>query len=143
MDEAAFLNVFQKFLILVLEMCAPVLITTIVVGLIISIIQSVTQIQEQTLTFVPKIFAGILIAALKSGTASVFSSVMFFLCQIISKISKNIVILREDIMTELANYTPTTQIQEIYATKAELNTLASQISSLNTLLENTLEGAES
>ena len=61
MDEAAFLNVFQKFLILVLEMCAPVLITTIVVGLIISIIQSVTQIQEQTLTFVPKIFAGILI----------------------------------------------------------------------------------
>ena len=55
MDEAAFLNVFQKFLILVLEMCAPVLITTI------SIIQSVTQIQEQTLTFVPKIFAGILI----------------------------------------------------------------------------------
>ena len=61
MDEAVFLNVFQKFLILVLEMCAPVLITTIVVGLIISIIQSVTQIQEQTLTFVPKIFASILI----------------------------------------------------------------------------------
>ena len=61
MDEAVFLNVFQKFLILVLEMCAPVLITTIVVGLIISIIQSVTQIQEQTLTFVPKIFAAILV----------------------------------------------------------------------------------
>lgn len=61
MDEAIFLSVFQKFLVLILQMCAPVLLVTIVVGLIISIIQSVTQIQEQTLTFVPKIFAGIVI----------------------------------------------------------------------------------
>ena len=61
MDEAVFLNIFQKFLVLILQMSAPVLIITIIVGLIISIIQSVTQIQEQTLTFVPKIFAGIII----------------------------------------------------------------------------------
>ncbi len=61
MDEAVFLNIFQKFLVLILQMSAPVLLVTIVVGLIISIIQSVTQIQEQTLTFVPKIFAGIII----------------------------------------------------------------------------------
>lgn len=61
MDEAVFLNIFQKFLVLILQMSAPVLLITIVVGLIISIIQSVTQIQEQTLTFVPKIFAGIII----------------------------------------------------------------------------------
>lgn len=61
MDEAVFLNVFQKFLVLVLQMAAPVLLVSITVGLIISIIQSVTQIQEQTLTFVPKIFAGIIV----------------------------------------------------------------------------------
>ncbi len=61
MDEAVFLNIFQKFLVLILQMSAPVLLITIIVGLIISIIQSVTQIQEQTLTFVPKIFAGIII----------------------------------------------------------------------------------
>ncbi len=61
MNEAVFLNIFQKFLVLILQMSAPVLLITIIVGLIISIIQSVTQIQEQTLTFVPKIFAGIII----------------------------------------------------------------------------------
>lgn len=60
MEEAVFLTIFQKVLILIMEMCAPVLITSIVVGLLISVIQSVTQIQESTLTFVPKIFACIL-----------------------------------------------------------------------------------
>ena len=61
MEEEVFLTIFQKVLVLILEMCAPVLITSIVVGLLISIIQSVTQIQESTLTFAPKIFACILV----------------------------------------------------------------------------------
>ena len=38
-----------------LLMSAPILIASIVVGLIISIFQATTQIQEQTLTFVPKL----------------------------------------------------------------------------------------
>lgn len=61
MEEEVFLTIFQKVLVLTMEMCAPVLITSIVVGLLISIVQSVTQIQESTLTFVPKIFACILV----------------------------------------------------------------------------------
>lgn len=36
---------------------APLLLTSLIVGLIISIFQTVTSIQEQTLTFVPKILA--------------------------------------------------------------------------------------
>lgn len=36
---------------------APVLLTAIVVGLVVSIMQAVTQIQDQTLSFVPKIIA--------------------------------------------------------------------------------------
>ncbi|ADK14103.1 MULTISPECIES: flagellar biosynthesis protein FliQ [Clostridium] len=36
---------------------APILIVSVVVGLIISIFQATTQIQEQTLTFVPKLIA--------------------------------------------------------------------------------------
>ena len=60
MEEEVFLTIFQKVLVLTMEMCAPVLITSIEVGLLISIVQSVTQIQESTLTFVPKIFACIL-----------------------------------------------------------------------------------
>ena len=57
MDEALFLTVFQKAIMLIMVIGAPILLSAIVVGLAISIIQSVTQIQEQTLTFVPKILA--------------------------------------------------------------------------------------
>jgi flagellar biosynthesis protein FliQ len=45
---------------LTLELAGPVLLVSMVVGLIISVFQSVTQIQEATLTFVPKILAGLL-----------------------------------------------------------------------------------
>lgn len=45
---------------------APVLIVSLVVGLIVSIFQTVTSIQEQTLTFVPKILA-IFVALLLLG----------------------------------------------------------------------------
>ena len=41
---------------LVIKCSAPMLITSLVIGLIISIFQTVTSIQEQTLTFVPKMF---------------------------------------------------------------------------------------
>ena len=61
MDEALFLTMFQKAIMLIMVIGAPILLSAIVVGLAISIIQSVTQIQEQTLTFVPKIFAALLV----------------------------------------------------------------------------------
>ncbi len=61
MDEALILTIFQKAILLTMLIAAPILLSAIVVGLAISIIQSVTQIQEQTLTFVPKIFAALLV----------------------------------------------------------------------------------
>ena len=61
MDEAIFLTIFQKAIFLAMVIGAPILLSAIIVGLAISIIQSVTQIQEQTLTFVPKIFAALLV----------------------------------------------------------------------------------
>ena len=61
MEEALFLTVLQKVILLTMYMAAPILLSAIAVGLTISIIQSVTQIQEQTLTFVPKIFAALLV----------------------------------------------------------------------------------
>ncbi|MDR2343975.1 MAG: flagellar biosynthesis protein FliQ [Spirochaetaceae bacterium] len=51
----------------VLILAAPLLITALVVGLVIAILQAATQIQEQTLTFVPKILAILLILALLGG----------------------------------------------------------------------------
>lgn len=44
-----------------LMVAAPILIVSMVVGLIISIFQAATQIQEQTLTFVPKVIAVIVV----------------------------------------------------------------------------------
>ncbi len=45
-----------------LKIAAPVLVAGIAIGLVVSIVQSVTQVQEQTLTLVPKIFAMTIVA---------------------------------------------------------------------------------
>ena len=45
MEEAIFLTIFQKAIMLIMILGAPILLSAIVVGLAISIIQSVTQIQ--------------------------------------------------------------------------------------------------
>lgn len=44
-------------LFLVIKVSAPILLVSLIVGLLISIFQTVTSIQEQTLTFIPKILA--------------------------------------------------------------------------------------
>ena len=51
----------------ILILSAPVLLVAMVVGLIVSILQATTSIQEQTLTFVPKIAAIMLVLALLGG----------------------------------------------------------------------------
>ena len=48
-------DMMQDGLIVILKTAAPPLIVSLVIGLVISIFQTVTSIQEQTLTFVPKI----------------------------------------------------------------------------------------
>ena len=60
MEDSVFLTLRQNVLILTLILSTPILVISMVVGLVISIFQAVTQIQESTLTFVPKIIAGIL-----------------------------------------------------------------------------------
>ncbi len=54
----------RTMLIVTLKISAPILLAGVVVGLVVSIFQSVTSIQEQTLTFVPKIFAMLLVTLL-------------------------------------------------------------------------------
>ncbi len=48
-------EIMRNGLFLVLKIAAPPLIVSLVIGLIVSIFQTVTSIQEQTLTFVPKV----------------------------------------------------------------------------------------
>lgn len=57
MDTNAVLDIGLDALILAAKLCAPVLVTALVVGLSISLLQSVTQVQEATLSFVPKAIA--------------------------------------------------------------------------------------
>lgn len=55
--------IVREMLVLVLMIAAPILAAGVVIGLVISLVQSVTSIQDQTLTFVPKIVGMVLIAA--------------------------------------------------------------------------------
>ena len=57
MTESIVLTVIKDAIQTAIMVSAPILITATVVGLIISIFQATTQIQEQTLTFVPKLLA--------------------------------------------------------------------------------------
>ncbi|MGN0017763.1 MAG: flagellar biosynthetic protein FliQ [Candidatus Gastranaerophilaceae bacterium] len=60
MNQEIVLTLLQKMFVLVLELATPVLAIGIVVGLAVSIFQAITQLQESTLTIVPKIIVGIL-----------------------------------------------------------------------------------
>lgn len=60
MEDTQFLTITQNVFIMILLLASPILIISMVVGLLISVFQAVTQIQEATLTFVPKIIIGIL-----------------------------------------------------------------------------------
>ena len=57
MDSNAVLDLSMQALIITGTLAAPVLITSLVVGFAISLLQSITQIQEVTLSFVPKAVA--------------------------------------------------------------------------------------
>ncbi|MFS0702176.1 flagellar biosynthesis protein FliQ [Cellulomonas sp. 179-A 4D5 NHS] len=57
MDTNAVLDIGLDALVLSAKLAAPVLVTALVVGFIVSLLQSITQIQEVTLSFVPKALA--------------------------------------------------------------------------------------
>jgi len=62
-DEAA-LGMIRDTLYVVLLIATPLLLVGMVLGLVISLIQSVTSIQDQTLTFVPKIISLLVVVLL-------------------------------------------------------------------------------
>lgn len=57
MTEQVIIDVFTQALVLIIKVSAPMLLVSLVVGLVISIFQTITSIQEQTLTFVPKLLS--------------------------------------------------------------------------------------
>jgi flagellar biosynthetic protein FliQ len=64
MNETVFIDLLQGAVWLILMLSAPLLAVNLLVGVAISIFQAVTQIQEATLTFVPKLLASFLVLVL-------------------------------------------------------------------------------
>lgn len=57
MTSGEVLEIGTRAIWVLLEVSLPIMLTALIVGLIISLFQALTQIQEQTLTFVPKIIS--------------------------------------------------------------------------------------
>ena len=67
MEQAEIITVMQDAVTTILTVAAPVMIVAMVVGAVISIFQATTQINEQTLAFVPKIVAILLVLLVFGG----------------------------------------------------------------------------
>jgi len=57
MDQNTLIDIGNQAMLLIVYMAAPLLLSALAVGLLISIFQAATQIQEQTLSFIPKLIA--------------------------------------------------------------------------------------
>ncbi len=67
MEQAEIITVVQDGVMTIITVAAPVMIVAMVVGAIVSIFQATTQINEQTLAFVPKIVAILLVLLIFGG----------------------------------------------------------------------------
>lgn len=85
MNENIIIDIARQALWLVVKVSAPMLIASLVVGLVVSILQTVTSIQEQTLTFVPKLIAVFFVLALCSSW--IFTELRDFTVELFSNFS--------------------------------------------------------
>jgi len=60
MTEDMVLQIGEDALLLIVSLAAPLLLSALFVGLLVGVLQAVTQIQEQTLSFIPKLMALVL-----------------------------------------------------------------------------------
>jgi len=88
MTYASALSLGREAIFIALVVCAPALLLGLVTGLIISVFQAVTQIQEPTLAFIPKIvvvalaillFGPFMLALLTDFTTRVFAGIPAFI----------------------------------------------------------------
>lgn len=84
MDQSIVIDIGRKALYIVLTVIAPVLGAGLITGLIVAILQATTQIQEQTLAFVPKIFA--VLAAIAVFGPWILSTVIDFVTELFQSI---------------------------------------------------------
>ena len=76
MTDTAIIEIALATMVVALKLSAPILVTSLVIGFTISLFQSLTQIQEVTLSFVPKLL-GVGIALLLCGNWMMHTLVTF------------------------------------------------------------------
>jgi flagellar biosynthetic protein FliQ len=88
MNDIIVIDIAKQAIYLTLKVAAPMLITSLVIGLIVSVLQTVTSIQEQTLTFVPKLiavfivlmlFGNWIITSLRDFTVELYSNFGYYI----------------------------------------------------------------
>lgn len=67
MSVSYVMDISREVIWTIVKVAAPLLIISLVIGLIVSVFQTITSIQEQTLTFVPKFLAIMLVLVLFGG----------------------------------------------------------------------------
>lgn len=86
MSETMLNGVVRDAIVTAIKVGAPILVVVLVLGLVISIIQATTQVQEQTLTFVPKLIATAAVGLILGSW--MLNTVMSFTMRIFDMISK-------------------------------------------------------
>lgn len=88
MNEIVVIDIARQAVYIVIKAAAPMLLTSLVIGLIVSILQTITSIQEQTLTFVPKLlgvfliiilFGNWIITSIAEFTVELFSNFSYYI----------------------------------------------------------------
>lgn len=83
MDSGIVMQVFQNAFSVILKIGVPLLGISMLVGLVIAILQAATQVHEQTLTFVPKLFViGILLIVLGNLMISTMTDFFEYVMQV-------------------------------------------------------------
>ncbi|ONI44519.1 flagellar biosynthetic protein FliQ [Candidatus Epulonipiscioides gigas] len=87
--EGQIIDVMRETIMLLIQVAAPILLVALSVGLVVSIFQTVTSIQEQTLAFIPKILA--VFSAIVLFGPWMLSMLTQFITNVISKFSDFII----------------------------------------------------
>ncbi|MGN0697082.1 MAG: flagellar biosynthetic protein FliQ [Oscillospiraceae bacterium] len=90
MTEELILQIFKDAMIVIFKIAGPLLIISMIVGLVIAIIQAATQVHEQTLTFVPKlVIIGVLLFVLGSFFTATLTEFIRYIMDMIAEVSSH------------------------------------------------------
>lgn len=87
MSSSLIMDVMQSAMVAGLKIGTPILLVSMVIGLVIAVFQAATQIHEQTLTFVPKLFVtAIILIILAPWMTEVMTDFVYYIFDIMTTI---------------------------------------------------------